>query len=55
MNDHTIIDGIDYGLLAALPGTWKGDYMRYAESTIVDIYDKKSDHHKDLNTLRRVD
>ena len=25
MSDHTTIDGIDYGPLAALVGTWKGD------------------------------
>lgn len=25
MSEHTVIDGIDYGPLAALIGTWKGD------------------------------
>jgi len=34
--------------------TVKGDEMRYSESTILDIYDKKSYDHKDVNTLRRV-
>jgi hypothetical protein len=34
--------------------TVKGDEMRYSESTILDIYDKKSYDHSDLNTLRRV-
>lgn len=32
----------------------KGDEMKYTESTMLDIYDKKSYDHKDLNTLRRV-
>tara|TARA_R110002073_G_scaffold81117_1_gene194810 strand:- start:450 stop:575 length:126 start_codon:yes stop_codon:yes gene_type:complete len=40
MNAHSIIDGIDYGLLAALVGTWRGD--------------KRSFDHRDLNTLSRV-
>ena len=31
----------------------KGDEMRYTESTILDIYDKTSYDHKDVNTLRR--
>ena len=34
--------------------TVKGDEMRYTESTILDIYDKTSYDHKDVNTLRRV-
>lgn len=34
--------------------TVKGDEMRYSESTILDIYDKKSYDHSDVNTLRRV-
>ena len=33
--------------------TVKGDEMRYTESTILDIYDKTSYDHKDVNTLRR--
>ena len=32
----------------------KGDEMRYSESTLLDIYGKKSYDHKDVNTLRRV-
>ena len=32
-----------------------GDEMRYSESTVLDIYDKKSYDHTDVNTLRRVD
>jgi hypothetical protein len=31
-----------------------GDEMSYSESTILDIYGKKSYDHKDVNTLRRV-
>lgn len=114
MSEHTIIEGINYGPLAVLVGTWegdkgvdrapepdgeesspyfetivfevaadanspqfgivqapfmfkqarttafthtitvKGDEMRYSESTILDIYDKKSYDHSDVNTLRRV-
>lgn len=34
--------------------TVKGDDMRYSESTILDIYDKKSYDHSDVNTLRRA-
>jgi hypothetical protein len=34
--------------------TVKGDEMRYSESTMLDIYGKKSYDHKDVNTLRRV-
>jgi hypothetical protein len=34
--------------------TVTGDEMRYSESTILDIYRKKSYDHKDVNTLRRV-
>ncbi len=34
--------------------TVAGDEMRYSESTILDIYGKKSYDHKDVNTLRRV-
>jgi len=34
--------------------TVKGDDMRYSESTILDIYDKKSYDHSDVNTLRRT-
>jgi hypothetical protein len=34
--------------------TVQGDEMRYSESTILDIYDKKSYDHKDVNTLRRI-
>jgi hypothetical protein len=30
-----------------------GDEMRYSESTILDIYDKKSYDHSDVNTLHR--
>ncbi|MEH6634786.1 MAG: heme-binding beta-barrel domain-containing protein [Halioglobus sp.] len=117
MIEHTTIDGINYGPLAALVGVWKGDkgvdrapepdgeernpfyetitfgaagdvtnaeqqtlsIVRYhqvvsrksndevfheqlgfwlwdpADDTILDIYDKKSNDHKDVNTLRRVD
>ena len=35
--------------------TVAGDQLSYSESTILDIYDKKSYDHKDLNTLQRVD
>ena len=31
-----------------------GDQLSYSESTILDIYDKKSYDHKDVNTLQRV-
>jgi hypothetical protein len=31
----------------------KGDEMRYSQSTTLDIYDKKSYDHSDVNTLRR--
>ena len=34
--------------------TVTGDEMSYSESTILDIYGKKSYDHKDVNTLRRV-
>jgi hypothetical protein len=34
--------------------TVQGDEMRYSESTILDIYDKSSYDHKDVNTLHRV-
>jgi len=34
--------------------TVQGDTMTYAESTVLDIYDKKSFDHSDINTLRRV-
>ena len=34
--------------------TVKGDEMRYSESTVLDIYDKKSYDHSDVNTLRRT-
>lgn len=34
--------------------TVKGDQMRYTESTVLDIYDKRSYDHKDVNTLTRV-
>jgi len=34
--------------------TVKGDEMHYSESTMLDIYGKKSYDHKDVNTLRRV-
>jgi len=33
--------------------TVKGDSMRYTETTVLDIYDKKSYDHTDLNTLTR--
>ncbi|WP_206613394.1 heme-binding beta-barrel domain-containing protein [Parahaliea mediterranea] len=32
----------------------KGDQMRYTESTTLDIYEKRSYDHKDVNTLTRV-
>jgi len=35
--------------------TVSGQHMQYTESTILDIYDKKSYDHKDVNSLRRVD
>ncbi len=34
--------------------TVQGDEMRYTETTVLDIYDKKSYDHKDVNTLQRV-
>ena len=34
--------------------TVQGDTMTYSESTLLDIYDKKSFDHSDVNTLRRV-
>jgi hypothetical protein len=34
--------------------TVKGDDMRYSETTVLDIYGKKSYEHTDVNTLRRV-
>lgn len=34
--------------------TVKGDEMRYSETTVLDIYDKTSYDHKDVNTLQRV-
>lgn len=34
--------------------TVQGDVMRYSETTILDIYDKTADDHKDVNTLRRT-
>jgi hypothetical protein len=34
--------------------TVKGDDMRYSETTVLDIYDKSSYDHKDVNTLHRV-
>jgi hypothetical protein len=30
-----------------------GDTMRYSETTVLDIYQKKSYDHKDVNTLQR--
>jgi hypothetical protein len=33
--------------------TVNGDDMRYTESTVLDIYEKKSYDHKDVNTLKR--
>ena len=33
--------------------TVKGDEMRYTETTVLDIYDKKSYDHTDVNTLHR--
>ena len=33
--------------------TVKGDEMRYTETTVLDIYEKKSYDHTDVNTLRR--
>ena len=34
--------------------TVQGDEMRYSETTVLDIYDKKSYEHTDVNTLSRV-
>jgi hypothetical protein len=34
--------------------TVQGDQMRYSETTVLDIYDKKSYDHTDVNTLGRV-
>lgn len=34
--------------------TVKGDQMRYTETTVLDIYGKKSYDHVDLNTLSRI-
>jgi hypothetical protein len=34
--------------------TVTGDEMHYTQSTILDIYDKRSYDHKDVNTLQRV-
>jgi hypothetical protein len=33
--------------------TVKGDEMRYSETTVLDIYEKKSYDHTDVNTLKR--
>jgi len=33
--------------------TVKGDDMRYSETTVLDIYEKKSYDHTDVNTLKR--
>ena len=33
--------------------TVQGDVMRYTETTVLDIYDKTSYDHKDVNTLHR--
>ena len=33
--------------------TVKGDQMRYSETTVLDIYEKKSYDHTDVNTLTR--
>jgi hypothetical protein len=33
--------------------TVQGDEMRYSETTVLDIYDKKSYDHTDVNTLHR--
>jgi hypothetical protein len=33
--------------------TVQGDVMRYSETTVLDIYDKTSYDHKDVNTLHR--
>ena len=35
--------------------TVTGDLMRYSETTVLDIYEKSSYNHKDVNTLHRVD
>lgn len=34
--------------------TVRGDQMRYSESTVLDIYEKRGYDHRDLNTLTRV-
>lgn len=34
--------------------TVQGDEMRYSETTVLDIYDKTSYDHKDVNTLQRA-
>lgn len=34
--------------------TVRGNEMRYSESTVLDIYDKKSYDHSDVNTLQRT-
>ena len=34
--------------------TVDGDEMQYTQSTVLDIYDKRSYDHKDVNTLKRV-
>jgi hypothetical protein len=34
--------------------TVKGDQMRYSETTVLDIYNRKSYDHTDVNTLRRI-
>jgi len=34
--------------------TVKGDEMRYSQTTLLDIYGKKSYEHTDVNTLQRV-
>ncbi len=43
-------------LITALwqPLSVQDDEMRYTESTILDIYNKKSYDHSDVNTLRRT-
>jgi len=53
MGESTTIDGVNYGPLAMLIGVWKGDQMRYTETTVLDIYEKKSYDHTDVNTLKR--
>jgi len=54
MSGASTIDGVDYLLLAALPGMGKGNQMRYSESTVLDSYNNTACGHTIVNTLERA-